>query len=385
MQSENEAVGEPTSHVDTPLVPTPITDTSHLLPVHEEKHLSPMWTWGAIAVALCAGAALVFYVERVKPHEEIVAPQYQPQNLSWVPATSTAEWEQRDSAASFIFQNKIWIMGGLRGDTVTSSGHVVEYWEAPHFNDIWSTSDGVTWTEERANAAWTPRRSMSVVEFNGELWMFGGWSPISGYSQEIWKSSDGVVWTRATTTAPWSAREGQQVEIFQNKIWTLGGVNYDTRQVFNDVWYSSDGLNWQQAPSAPWSPRWDDAITVHDGKLFLTAGMNLNKQTFNDVWSFDGTNWQLITDSPPWQSRQGHGLVSYKGYLWSVGRLNDSEGGGVNDIWFSKDGHEWQKTNTDPLWLGREDHAVLVYNDRIYVFGGMDSNWHWQNDVWMSQ
>jgi len=66
-------------------------------------------------------------------------------------------------------------------------------------------------------------------------------------------------------------------------------------------------------------------------------------------------------------------------------RLNNFEYGGINDVWFSKDGFNWQKTINDPLWTGREDFFSTVFKDKIWVFGGMDANWKWRNDVWMSE
>ncbi len=312
---------------------------------------------------------------------------FRPDTLIFKLATSTAEWQPRDSAASFIFQDKIWLMGGLNGNSEVDGEHNVRYWEAPHFNDIWSTNDGEVWTLEQEHAAWHPRRSMSVLYFRGSLWMFGGWSPISGYGSDIWQSDDGINWIRVLDRAPWSPREGQTAEIFNEKMWVFGGVNYDERKVKNDVWFSSDGITWLQATTAiPWSPRWDHATAVFNNKLYLTGGMNLNTLTFQDVWiSSDGLEWEEASEPIPWQARQGHGLVEYKGHLYSLGRLNDTTVGGLNDIWFTKDGVVWEKTLEDPLWEGREDHSALLFRDRMYVFGGMDKAWRWRNDVWVSK
>ena len=114
--------------------------------------------------------------------------------------------------------------------------------------------------------------------------------------------------------------------------------------------------------------------------------MNLAGEVFKDVWvSEDGLSWTLATDNPPWQSRQGHSLISHKDHLWIIGRLNDFEYGGVNDVWFTKDGFNWQKTINDPLWTGREDFFSAVFRNKIWIFGGMDADWKWRNDVWMSE
>lgn len=305
-------------------------------------------------------------------------------DLSWTKATSSAPWEKRDSGEVFVFQNKMWLMGGLSADN-TKDNQAVKYWEATHFNDIWNTEDGANWQKVASTSEWAPRRSMSVVLFNNKLWMLGGWSPISGYTNDIWTSDNGINWTQAVTNAPWPAREGQLLEVFQNKLWLIGGVNYDERQTKNDIWYSENGIDWTKVENVPWKPRWDHATEVFAGRLFLTGGMNLAGETFGDIWmSEDGIVWTLITDNPPWESRQGHALVSYEKKLWLIGRFNDIENGGVNDVWYSDDGVVWQKTINDPQWAGREDFFSTVFNDKIWVFGGMDANWQWRNDVWAS-
>ena len=306
-------------------------------------------------------------------------------NLYWREVLSSAPWEARDSAASVVFQNKIWIMGGLNGNKNTDANHLVKYWEAPYFNDIWSTNDGKNWQLVKSASEWPPRRSMSVIKFNNKLLMFGGWSPINGYTSDVWQSNDGVVWKKIVINAPWRPREGQTAEVFQNKIWLIGGVNYDAQEVKNDVWYSEDGVNWREATgSAPWPPRWDHATAVFNGKVFLAGGMNLTKETFNDVWSSsDGINWELMNGNAPWEKRQGHALLSFKNQLWILGRLNDAESGGTNDMWRSDNGKNWNKIDGNSPWTGREDFSALVFKDSIYIFAGMDADWRWRNDVWV--
>jgi hypothetical protein len=121
-------------------------------------------------------------------------------------------------------------------------------------------------------------------------------------------------------------------------------------------------------------------------ELYLIGGMNLSGVTFGDVWkSTDGLDWQKVTDTPPWESRQGLTAVVYKDALWILGRLNDAEHGGVNDVWFTKNGTDWQKTKIDPPWLGREDHSAIIFQNKMWILGGMDKDWHWQNDVWFSE
>lgn len=328
---------------------------------------------------LIAGAAFIFLA---KSTSDTVPPLFEPAALSWTSIASSSPWETRDSAAAFVFDGKMWIMGGIDGNNVpVGPDHAVEYWKAPHFNDIWNSEDGVSWHLVATTSAWAPRRSMSVVSFNGALWMFGGWSPEGSYQSDVWQSKDGVRWTRVLTEAPWESREGQWAEVFQGKLWMMGGVNYDVRKTFNDVWFTEDGIVWREA-SAPWSPRWDHATAVFQNKLWLTGGMDFTSNAFDDEWvTEDGITWTEV--HTPWPSRQGHMLIPYQGHLWLMGRLNDDVGGGANDVWYSKDGIAWTK-GADPRWSGREDFWALVYRNQLWVFSGMDNTWRWTNDVWVS-
>lgn len=300
----------------------------------------------------------------------------------WQLVASSTEWTPRDSSASFVFNNKMWMMGGLNGNNVPSNNHKPEYWKADFFNDIWSSEDGATWVREVEHAEWSPRRSMSVVEYDGTLWMFGGWSQKTGYEVGIWKSSDALHWEQVSKSAPWGIREGQSVEIFLGKLWLFGGVNYDDRVVMNDVWYSENGIDWNFATNTLMSGRWDQATAVFNDTLFLTGGMDLSGDSFRDEWyTKDGIHWEEVLEIP-WEARQGHALVSLENRLWLVGRLNDSKDKGVNDVWYSDDGFVWNKTKNDPAWVGREDGTVLPFKGELILFGGMGSDWVWKNDVW---
>lgn len=303
--------------------------------------------------------------------------------LEWEELTDAAAWEARDSHAFFVFNDKMWIVGGLDGNGLVNENHQIRYDRAPHFNDVWNSEDGINWTKVSVEKIWPPRRSMSIIPYRGKLFSYGGWSPVSGYFNRIWTSDDGIKWTMVNAKVPWDAREGQAVEEFNGRLWLIGGVNYDKRKVFNDVWVSDDGISWTEATSnAGWSGRWDHAVAVFKGKLYLAAGMDLSSHTFRDVWSSqDGANWTEDVDVAPWPERQGHTLLEFKGKLIIMGRLNDESG--INDAWYSDDGINWKSFGELP-WDGREDFAGFIYKDKIYVAGGMARDWTWRHDVWVA-
>jgi hypothetical protein len=61
-------------------------------------------------------------------------------------------------------------------------------------------------------------------------------------------------------------------------MWLLGGV------FKNDVWTSSDGINWTpEASSVDWNARTEFGSTVHDNRIWVMGGKN-GLPEFNDVW-----------------------------------------------------------------------------------------------------
>ena len=312
---------------------------------------------------------------------------FSPDLLSWREATSSAPWQSRDSHTAIAYNDKIWLIGGLNANDYVISPGRVEYAKATHFSDIWVSRDGISWDLITDKAPWEERRSIQAAVFQGKIWVIPGWGPRTGVQSNAWSSQDGINWEPAVVNGPWPQREGHQLAVFDEKLWILGGVNYDIGKTKNDVWYSEDGISWVKAVSqAPWASRWDHEVITFRGKLWLIGGMDLNGNIYSDVWvSGDGINWSLVTNDPPWPARQGHELVVFKDRIWIIGRLNIfSQGGGNNDVWFSDDGIIWQKTETDPLWSGREDHSAVVFQDKIWVLGGMTSDWQWKNDIWYS-
>ena len=311
---------------------------------------------------------------------------FEPFLLSWTEATSSAVWQKRDSHAVVVFQNKMWLMGGLDGSSQVVKAGDVNYWNAPHFGDVWVSENGIDWNLVQEKSVWGSRRSIQVAAFKDKMWLIGGWSPKQGYQNDVWLSENGTDWTKAASSTDWPAREGHSLVIFKDKLWLIGGVRYDKRETKNDAWYSDDGTNWLPATlNAAWLPRWDHSVAVFNNKLWLIGGMDLNGRVFKDVWSSeDGINWILATDNPGWEARQGHNILEYKDKLWVLGRLNDVYNSGKNDVWFSDNGTDWQKTKDDPLWPGREDSAAVVFKDKIWVLGGMNLNWEWTNDIWYS-
>ena len=335
-------------------------------------------------------SSFAFWLRTDKPVVECIPPleitaSSSPQSLVWDRKIEAAAWPARDAHAMFAFNDKLWIIGGLDGSAV-SRGTNVQYWEAPHFNDIWVSANGCDW-KLAGRTPWPGRRSLSVVEFNGALYMLGGWAPEGGYKNDIWTSKDGTRWKKIVERAEWPGREGQVVVAFNNKLWLVGGVHFDKREAKNDVWSSADGISWTQEPTPPFAPRYDHDLEVFNGKLWLSGGVVLGGRGFAEEWvSEDGKNWSLVSAEAPFGYRHGHIMIAHRNLLWIVGGWDTVSDRGSSESWYSADGVLWQKTGEDGPWMGREDHAVVEFKNRLWLTGGMSGTKdevRWTNDVWV--
>jgi hypothetical protein len=119
--------------------------------------------------------------------------------------------------------------------------------------------------------------------FQDRIWILGGGTydtpqtPTRQYFNDVWSSSDGIHWKCHTDSAPWAPRQYHDVAVWDDRLWVLEGYSGDNR---NDVWYSRDGANWMELPSTPWKPRHAASVFVHGDCLWMVAGNNMEA----DVW-----------------------------------------------------------------------------------------------------
>jgi len=131
---------------------------------------------------------------------------------------------------------------------------------------------------ERIGADWnlavsklSPRYNHSSVVFNSKMWILGGSGDL--YFNDVLSSDNGGDWeiVSGQNITPWSGRYGHTSVVFDNKIWVIGG--YDGSSFKNDVWYSSDGVNWTLATdTALWSGRYGHTSVVFDNKIWVIGG-----------------------------------------------------------------------------------------------------------------
>ena len=215
-------------------------------------------------------------------------------------------WAARYDHTSVVFNpagngERIWVLGG---------------WGESSLNDVWSSPDGKTWTESTPpkNAEkdtgggdanwWTTRSQHTSVVFNpagnGErIWVLGGWGE-SDFN-DVWSSADGVTWTESkppndkdgnTVTKNnknwWAARYNHNSVVFpldgdEKRVWVMGGEFNAGNSNLNDVWSSApSSTGWTAENTLPKAIISTQAV-VFKNRIWLLGGYYGGKTTDN-VW-----------------------------------------------------------------------------------------------------
>ncbi len=187
-------------------------------------------------------------------------------------------WAPRALHYVVSFRDKLWVMGGQTMPAFAKA-------DEKFYRDVWTSTDGKSWKEVVPEEPWWTPRGMigGSAVFEDRIWILGGGTydtpttPKRNYDNDVWSSSDGVHWTQHVAQAPWEPRQYHDVAIFDGRLWVLEGYSGRNR---NDVWHSADGVHWHEVPGTPWAPRHAASVFSHAGALWMVAGNNMQ----SDVW-----------------------------------------------------------------------------------------------------
>ena len=136
---------------------------------------------------------------------------------------------------------------------------------------IWSTTNGFDWNLENENP-FAVRAGAKIVVLNDIAYCIGGWVVGPGYSNEIWSSTDGINWEPLPITADiFTPRAYHTATVYNNKIWVMGGRDGGIYR--GDIWYSSNGTQWYRYERAlPFTTIIDHTVLNYHGKMWLFGG-----------------------------------------------------------------------------------------------------------------
>lgn len=278
-------------------------------------------------------------------------------------ATENAGFAERENQTFVSFNNRMWIIDGAE------------------LGDVWSSNDGINWTEEASSANFPNRFNHSSVVFDGKIWIIGGTGNNIVYN-DIWSSTDGINWVQENNNAAFPGRYDHTSVVFNNRIWVIGGENGNVE--FNDIWSSNDGINWvEENKNPPFLSRFGHTSIVFDNRIWVIGGINSVQGSgvgnLNDVWSsVDGVNWNQETSEAGFSPRYGHATTAYDNKIWILG---GSGGNGLSDIWSSADGINWKEESNNSAFPGRMNHSSIIFDGKIWITSGWSTG-SLLNDVW---
>jgi hypothetical protein len=312
----------------------------------------------------------------------------------WINVTMEAAFAPRDGAGAVTFDDKMWLLGGWNPQDKVNFPRICN-------SEVWCSADGLTWTEVCEEAPWEGRHTAGYVVHEGRMWIVGGDCNQGHYQSDVWSSADGVSWDLICEPVPWAPRVLHYTAAFDGRIWAMGGQTIpqfggEDEAFHNDVWASADGRAWDRvAETSPWTVRgmighsavFKDRIWILGGGTYDTPKIN-SRQFYNDVWSTgDGVNWECHTEAAPWLPRQYHDVAVWDGKLWVMEgcyhpRASESmdlarESWNRNDVWYSEDGENWTELPDTP-WAPRHAASPFVYDDTLWMVAGNNM----ESDVW---
>ena len=320
----------------------------------------------------------------------------------WASITVEAPFARRDGAGLLVYQNKLWLLGGWNPDTTV--------FPKTTSNEVWNSPDGKHWTQVKPNTFgtsafnpatdWEGRHMAGWAVFQNKLWIIGGDSNQCHYQPNVWNSSDGVHWTEVASDVPWGNRVLFYTVVFNNRLFVMGGQTLvlddcqssgQPESVYNDVWTSSDGVNWTQVKPSTSAGEWSArgvicGAVVFNGRMWLIGGgvygtPSTPGAVYNDVWnSADGVNWTRVIYHAPWNPRIYHDITVFDGHMWVIGGHGPAGSGNLADVWYSIDGVHWTQLPNTP-WRGRHAASVAVFKNALWLTAGSTDDSP-QNDVW---
>jgi hypothetical protein len=269
---------------------------------------------------------------------------------TWNLDTASAAFGNRSFFGSAVFNNKIWVVGGINYPTGNKA-------------DIWSSVNGFTWTQANAAAPFGSRYAPQLLAYGSDLWMIGG----SG-NNDVWNSPDGATWNQVTASATFPPRSGFQSVVYNGAMWVIAGGG------LNDVWSSTDGATWTEVTAhAAFPVRSNFGATVFNGQMWVIGGAGSGGM-LNDVWSSsDGATWTQATAGAPFPIRENLAVTAQCGQLWVMSGRGTGTGyypPFYSDVWTSPDGANWTEATANEGYINKEGAGALAFNNTVWLMGG---------------
>ncbi len=144
----------------------------------------------------------------------------------WKQEVEHAPWSPRQLFSNVIVKDdKLWVIGG----------GITSYEPFRAYRDVWCSEDGRKWEQVTDEAPWAARIWSSYAVYRNRIFLLGGFrgQPVWENRDDVWYTADGKTWKQLKTDNIWSARHELSAYVFQDKLWVVAGNSWPLR---NDVW-----------------------------------------------------------------------------------------------------------------------------------------------------
>ena len=292
----------------------------------------------------------------------------------WRRIDNTDTWQHRDGPGLLLLNGELYLLGGW-------------LW-GPTSSEVWKTRDLVHW-QYLGDAPWPARHGAGWLVHKSRLYVIGG-----DLHDDVWSSIDGVRWTQESTAAPFGKRYtpnvasvGGRIVVYAGQSWNNGNwcdlVNPCIAEAPRDVWTSEEGKHWVLASAlAAWAGRGlIHGSAVHEGEIFLVGGglkavppgerYSETIAEFQDIWSSpNGSNWIRRADSLPFAARTHFSIVSTpRGCYVSDGSVG-MQAAVSNDLFHAPDCVHFVPVLDTPPLQPRHASALAYFNGSLVILGG---------------
>lgn len=296
------------------------------------------------------------------------------QRGQWRQVPHLGAWQPRDGAGLLQLNGALYLLGGWLHGPVT--------------NEVWRTQDLVHW-EFLGHAPWPARHAAGWLVHDNRLWVIGG-----DLYDDVWSSPDGLLWTQEAASAPFGRRYapnaasiGGQIVVYAGQDWLPVDWCHErpdcTARGLRSVWTSRDGRQWEQAThQAPWEGRaLVHGSAVHDGRIWMIGGglkvappgerYAETSAEFTDVWSSaDGQDWRLEASHAGFAGRTHFSVLATRyGCFVSDGSVG-AQLGVSNELFHASDCRRFSALPVPPDLPPRHASSLVEFNGSLVLLGG---------------
>lgn len=281
-----------------------------------------------------------------------------------------APWQARDGAGLLVFKGELYLLGGwLLGPTTS---------------EVWKTKDLRNW-ELVTVAPWPGRHGAAWLVHDDRIFVIGG-----DLFDDVWSSPDGLNWTQEAASAPFGKRYTPNavsldgyIVVYAGQYWEPVDWCIDRPDCVpmgpRDVWRSRDGKTWEKMGDAPWGGRGlIHGSVVHNGALVLIGGglkvvppgerWSQTFTEFNDIWTMKGGVWSLA-GTFGFPRTHFAVLEAPQGCFVAAGSAG-TQGNLTNDLLFAPDCLTFTKIQVPADMPVRHAASFVYFNDSLVILGG---------------